>query len=46
VFFHLLTRDFAERVLGVELDGEEAVTELARSWLRAMKPDEEGDRNG
>src|SRR5260370_6450400 len=46
VFFHLLLRDFAERVLGVELDGEEAVTELARNWLRAMKPDEEGDRNG
>lgn len=46
VFFHLLTRDFAERALGVDLDGEEAVTELADNWLRAMRPDEEGDRNG
>src|SRR5258708_4704234 len=44
VCFRLLTRDFTERGLGVELDGEDAVTQLARSWLRAMKPDEEGDR--
>lgn len=46
VFFHLLTRDFVERVLGLDIEGEEAVAELARSWLRAMKPDEEGDPNG
>ena len=46
VFFHLLTRDLAERVLGLDVEGEEAVAELARAWLRAMKPDEEGDSNG
>jgi TetR/AcrR family transcriptional regulator of autoinduction and epiphytic fitness len=46
VFFHLLTRDLAERILGLDVEGEEAVTELARGWLRAMKPDGEGDSNG
>lgn len=40
IFFHLLTRPAAERVLGVEFDGESAVVELARVWLRAMKPEE------
>jgi hypothetical protein len=46
IFFHLLTRPFAERVLGLDIDGEQAVVELARGWLRAMKPDEEGDTDG
>jgi AcrR family transcriptional regulator len=46
VFFHILTRDLMERVIGIHVDGEEAVTELARNWLRGMKPDEEGERNG
>ncbi len=41
IFFHVLTRPLVQRVLGVELDGEQAVTELAESWLRSMKPDEE-----
>lgn len=40
VFFHLMTRGAAERVLGVELDGEQAVTALAGAWLRAMAPEE------
>jgi len=40
IFFHLFTRPLAERVLGFEMDGEQAVTTLAESWLRAMKPDE------
>ncbi len=39
IFFHLLTRPLAERVLGIEMDGEQAVTLLAESWLRAMKPE-------
>jgi TetR/AcrR family transcriptional regulator of autoinduction and epiphytic fitness len=39
IFFHMLTRPLAERVLGLEVDGEQAVTLLAESWLRAMKPD-------
>ena len=37
IFFHLLTRAAAERVLGVMVDGEQAVTELAETWLRAME---------
>ena len=41
IFFHLLTRPLAERMLGLDIDGEQAVTELAESWLRAMQPEEE-----
>jgi AcrR family transcriptional regulator len=41
IFFHLMTRPLAERLLGFGIDGEEAVTLLAESWLRAMKPEEE-----
>lgn len=41
IFFHLLTRPLVERVLGIDIDGEQAVTELAEGWLRSMKPDEE-----
>jgi hypothetical protein len=33
-----------ERVLGVDIDGEQAVTELAESWLRSMRPDKEETR--
>ena len=36
IFFHLLTRPAAEQVLGFEMDGEQAVAELAETWLRAM----------
>jgi hypothetical protein len=39
IFFHLLTRPLAERALGLDIEGEQAVTLLAESWLRAMKPD-------
>lgn len=41
IFFHLITRPAAERVLGIEIGGEEAVTELAEMWLRGMSPEEE-----
>jgi AcrR family transcriptional regulator len=41
IFFHVLTRPLVERVLSVDIDGEQAVTELAESWLRSMRPDEE-----
>ncbi len=41
IFFHVLTRPLVERVLGVDVDGEQAVTELAESWLRSMRPDKE-----
>jgi AcrR family transcriptional regulator len=44
IFFHVLTRPVVERVLGIEIDGEQAVTELAESWLRSMRPDEEETR--
>jgi hypothetical protein len=40
IFFHLLTRPLAERILGLDIDGERAVTLLAESWLRAMTPEE------
>ena len=40
VFFHLLTRQAVGRVLGVRIDGEQAVTELAQLWLRGMAPRE------
>jgi hypothetical protein len=46
IFFHLLARSLAERLLGLEIGGEEAVVILAGSWLRAMRPDEEGGSNG
>jgi hypothetical protein len=42
IFFHLLTRPLIERVVGLELDGELAVTQFAEAWLRAMKPDASG----
>jgi AcrR family transcriptional regulator len=44
IFIHVLTRPVVERVLGIDIDGEQAVTELAESWLRSMRPDEEETR--
>lgn len=44
VFFHILTRPIAEKVLHLDIDGETAVTQLAEAWLRAMAPTEEGSR--
>jgi AcrR family transcriptional regulator len=41
IFFHVLTRPVVERVLGMDIDGEQAVTELALGWMRSMQPDEE-----
>ena len=38
IFFHLLTRQVAEKVLGMQSDGEESVVLLAEAWLRGMKP--------
>ena len=46
IFFHLLARSLAERVAGFDIDGEQAVVLLAESWLRAMRPDQEGVANG
>jgi len=40
LFFHLMTRKAAQTVLGVEMDEEQAVTELAEMWLRAMRTEE------
>lgn len=42
IFFHLLTRRLAERMLGHDIEAEAAVVMLAENWLRAMRPDEEG----
>ena len=42
IFFHLITRPAIERVLKLQIDGEDAVTELAEAWLRAMDPKGEG----
>ncbi|HKW59923.1 MAG TPA: helix-turn-helix domain-containing protein [Candidatus Dormibacteraeota bacterium] len=42
IFFHILTRPVAEKVLHLDIGGERAVTELAEAWLRAMAPVEEG----
>lgn len=39
IFFHLMTRPLAENVLGLDMEGEAAVTALAEGWLRAMKPE-------
>ena len=39
IFFHLMTRQLAERLLGLNMEGEAAVTALAEGWLRSMKPD-------
>ncbi len=44
IFIHVLTRPVVERVLGFDIDGEQAVTELAEGWLRSMRPDEEDAR--
>ena len=40
IFFHILTRPLAERVLRLDVQGEAAVTQLAEAWLRAMAPEE------
>jgi AcrR family transcriptional regulator len=41
IFFHVLTKPVVERVLGMDIDGEQAVTELALGWVRSMQPSEE-----
>ena len=43
IFFHVMTRPAVERVLHLEMDGEQAMAELAQTWLRAMAVKEEGD---
>jgi len=37
---HLITRDLAERALGLDISAETAAQELAAVWLRAMRPEE------
>jgi AcrR family transcriptional regulator len=44
VFFHILTRPIAEKVIDLDVDGESAVAQLAEVWLRAMSPTEERKR--
>ena len=43
IFFHVMTRQAAEQVLGLEIEGEEAMTELAQTWLRGMQIKERTD---
>ena len=43
IFFHLMTRTAAQRVLEIEIDGEQAMRELAEGWLRAMSTKEGGN---
>jgi AcrR family transcriptional regulator len=40
ILFHIITRPRAEQMLGLDIDGEQAVTLLAENWLRAMTPEE------
>jgi AcrR family transcriptional regulator len=40
IFFHLITRPVIERVVGLDMDGEQSVTELTQTWLRAMSTKE------
>lgn len=40
LFFHVLTRSAAEELLGLQIDGEEAMTQLAAAWLRGMQIEE------
>ncbi|GAC1687334.1 MAG: TetR/AcrR family transcriptional regulator [Candidatus Dormibacteraceae bacterium] len=39
IMFHLITRPLVDQLMGFNIDGEQAVTELAENWLRAMAPD-------
>jgi len=43
ILFHILTRPLAERMLGLDIDGEAAVTQLAETWLHAMDVKVDGD---
>jgi len=38
IVFPLITRGLAESRLGLDIDLEVAVSELADNWLRAMRP--------
>jgi AcrR family transcriptional regulator len=40
IFFHVISRPVMERVVGLDIDGEQAVTDLAHIWLRAMSTKE------
>lgn len=41
ILFHLIARSVVERELGFDVPIEDAVTALAETWVRAMKPEEE-----
>ncbi len=40
VLLHLITRRVAEQLVGLDVDVEDAVAELANAWVRAMRPEE------
>lgn len=39
ILFHLITRDVADQRLGLDLALDDAVTQLAATWVRAMQPE-------
>ncbi|MGI8608729.1 MAG: helix-turn-helix domain-containing protein [Candidatus Dormibacteria bacterium] len=43
IMFHLLTRDLIKSRMGFEIPLEDAVTQLADCWVRAMTPPPPGD---
>ncbi len=42
ILIHMLTRRLAEHEFALDIPIEEALTELAESWLRGMRPVQEG----
>jgi AcrR family transcriptional regulator len=38
ILFHLMTRELVEERLGLDVTLEDAVSQLATSWVRAMRP--------
>jgi len=38
ILFHLMTRELAEARLGLDVTVEDAVSQLATNWVRAMRP--------
>ena len=46
ILIHLLTRELAEERLGLDVSVEDAVSELAMTWVRAMRPEPSAGSTG
>jgi AcrR family transcriptional regulator len=46
IFFHVLSRSLAKRMVGFDIPVEESAMVLVGNWLRAMKPDVEARTDG